>query len=235
MALYFISDLHLSPSVPTVTAGFKAFLTELTPQDSLYILGDFFDAWIGDDEDAPYYRNIIDELRALTEQGIALFFQHGNRDFLIGDRFAEETGATLLPEEHLVEDQGLRAVVLHGDSLCTRDQEYMAFRAQARNPLFQQQILSLPLEQRRVMAAQLRAQSKHMNSNKAEDIMDVTPEEVSALFERHEVDTVIHGHTHRPQRHPHPHGERIVLGDWHDTGWYLKATDETLELVEFPL
>jgi len=236
MAAYFISDLHLQPSAPKLAEGFHAFLKQIDDVKQLYILGDFFDAWIGDDEDHPFYLEILDALKALVDSGVETFFLHGNRDFLIGEDLANKTGVQLLPEQYTVSLAGKNVLLMHGDSLCTTDTEYMAFRAQVRNPAWQQQILSLPLDQRRQMAAQLRAQSKSMNSNKAEDIMDVNPSDVQALFDANDIDILLHGHTHRPNRHTLPNEkERIVLGDWGETGWYVKADEDSLELVEFPI
>jgi len=234
MTAYFISDLHLQPSAPSLTQGFYTFLKQIDDAKQLYILGDFFDAWIGDDEDHPFYKEIVASLKACVDGGLETFFIHGNRDFLIGKDLAKETGIQLLPEQHELELVGKKALLMHGDSLCTTDTEYMAFRAQVRNPAWQQQILSLPLDQRRQMAAQLRSQSKSMNSNKAEDIMDVNPHDVDALIESNNVDILIHGHTHRPNRHTLTNGkERIVLGDWGKNGWYLRADNKKLDLVEF--
>lgn len=234
MATYFISDLHLNPEAPAITAGFKAFIANtLIEADTLYILGDFFDAWIGDDEDHPYYVDIVSELSALKDRKITVLFMHGNRDFLIGEQFAKDSGTSLLPDPSLIEVNGLKVLLMHGDSLCTDDTEYMAFRTQVRNPAWQGQILSLPLEQRRAMAAQLRAQSKSMNSNKAEDIMDVSEDEVTRVIQAHGVNILLHGHTHRPAKHQHDGFERIVLGDWGKQGWYVSVNDKNLELHSF--
>lgn len=239
MASYFISDLHLQPSEPKLAGGFYHFLDEIASDaKQLYILGDFFDAWIGDDEDGDFYLSIANRLQHLVDAGLPVYFQHGNRDFLISDAFCKKTGIQLLPEMHTLSLAGKQVMVMHGDSLCTGDIEYMAFRAQVRQPAWQQHVLSMPLEQRRQMAAQMRAQSQSMNSNKAEDIMDVNPNDVTALFEQNDIDVLLHGHTHRPARHAilHPtlnNKERIVLGDWGKTGWYLRADDHTLDLIEF--
>ncbi|WGO96593.1 UDP-2,3-diacylglucosamine diphosphatase [Saccharophagus degradans] len=241
MARYFISDLHLQPSRMDLAKGYYDFCEQhLSQGDELYILGDFFDAWIGDDEDGDFYKDVIQQLAALKGRGVRTYFMHGNRDFLVGDKFAELTGATLLEENCTITlTDGRIALLLHGDSLCTDDIEYMAFRQQVRNPAWQAQILALPLEHRRAMAADLRAKSKSMNSNKAEDIMDVAETSVNATFEKANTSLMIHGHTHRPNRHKHTNSlgvcERIVLGDWEQTGWYLKDDNSTVELVEFPL
>ncbi len=234
MVSYFISDLHLSPATPRLTTAFYAFLDEkLADADALYILGDFFDAWIGDDEDDPYYLEVQQKLATKVAQGLPISFVHGNRDFLIGDNFAKATGVTLLPEQVTLEIAGRKALLMHGDSLCTDDTEYMAFRAQVRSPQWQAQVLSLPLAQRRAMAAQMRSESTSMNSNKAEDILDVNSTDVEALFASADIELLLHGHTHRPARHKLDFGERVVLGDWNNTGWYVRADKQNLDLVEF--
>lgn len=236
MAIFFISDLHLSAERPAITQAFADFLqTTAKGADALYILGDFFDAWIGDDEDAPFAAQIKNLLSDYASTGTPVYFMHGNRDFLIGEQFAREAQIELLPDPSVIDLYGEPVLLMHGDSLCTRDQEYMQFRQQVRSPAWQAQILALPLAQRRQMAVGLRAQSKSMSSMKAEDIMDVTPEEVLKSLREHQVSTLIHGHTHRPNRHALAEGERIVLGDWESHGWYLKATPEKTVLVDFEL
>lgn len=207
--------------------------------DALYILGDFVDAWIGDDDDSAFAAQLKTTLSNYAATGTPIRFMHGNRDFLIGEAFAKAASMELLPDPSVVDLYGQPILLMHGDSLCTRDLEYMAFRQQVRSPTWQAQILALPLAQRRAMAAQLRAQSKSMSSMKAEDIMDVTPEEVVNVLRQHGVTTLIHGHTHRPNRHAitvdgEP-GERIVLGDWEEHGWYLQATPEATVLVDFDI
>lgn len=240
MQTLFISDLHLGHRDPRVVRGFLDFLqVTAADADSLYILGDFFDAWIGDDDDDP----LATEIKAALAQYSAhhpTYFIHGNRDFLIGEKFCRDTGITLL-EEHSVINLGERKVLLmHGDTLCTKDLEYMEFRAMVHSPEWQQQVLSLPLPQRRAMAAELRDKSLSLNAIKAEDIMDVTPTEVQRVMEQFGTHTLIHGHTHRPARHQlevaGESAERWVLGDWHDTGWYISADPSgQLNLVEFEL
>lgn len=235
MNTYFISDLHLHPGRDDLAQGLFNFLdTTISDGDTLYILGDFFDAWIGDDEDQPYYIGIKQKLATLAERKITLYFMHGNRDFLIQSGFAKDTSARLIADPTLIELAGKKVLLMHGDSLCTQDVEYMAFRGQVRNLAWQQTILALPLAQRRLMAAEMRKKSMSMNSNKAEDIMDVTPAEVDVVMQAHSADILIHGHTHRPARHQlENHRERIVLGDWDKTAWYIKADDSSIELIEF--
>lgn len=232
MTTLLISDLHLHAGVPEIAKGFLGYLDrEARHADALYILGDFFEAWIGDDYQGEFETRIIEALRQLTDGGTRLYFMHGNRDFLIGDGFAQATGATLLPDPCTVElggePGGERTLLMHGDSLCTRDEAYMKFRAMARDPQWQAQILALPVEQRLELARNLRSQSGEANSNKAEDIMDVTPEEVVKAMTEHGVRTLIHGHTHRPAVHElqvdGQAARRIVLGDWQpEQGWEIR-------------
>ncbi len=242
MTTLLISDLHLHPNEPAIAQGFLDYLErEARHAEALYILGDLFEAWIGDDYQGEFETTIIEALKRLSDAGTRLYFMHGNRDFLIGDGFAAATGATLLPDPCVVELGGERTLLMHGDSLCTRDEAYMAFRAKARDPQWQAQILALPVEQRLELAKQIRQQSGEANSNKAEDIMDVTPAEVQRTMAEHGVLTLIHGHTHRPDVHhlkvDGKPAQRIVLGDWHsDRGWQVRADDQTAPRLEsFPL
>ncbi|QFT54551.1 UDP-2,3-diacylglucosamine diphosphatase [Microbulbifer sp. THAF38] len=240
MSIYFISDLHLDESRPEITQAFFDFLRgPAAGAEALYILGDFFEAWIGDDDDAPLINEVVRELSHYSGTGVELYLMHGNRDFLLGADFALRTGAILLQDPTTLTLAGQQVLLMHGDSLCTRDEEYMAFRRQARDPNWQQGLLAKPLEERRAIAAQIRAASKAMNSRKAEDIMDVTPEEVEKVMREYNANTLIHGHTHRPGRHPFSiddaPAERIVLGDWDHNAWCLKANGETLELMHWPI
>lgn len=240
MRSLFISDLHLGHHLPNIVNGFFRFLDDQAASaDQLYILGDFFDAWIGDDDDDSLVEEIKKQLRdyALHHQ---IFFIHGNRDFLLGERFAQETGITLLPESQVIDLNGEKTLIMHGDTLCTQDAEYLTFRTMVRNPAWQQQVLSLPLPQRRRMAEDLRQKSKSMNAMKAEDIMDVTAEEVVRVMADAGVQTLIHGHTHRPAKHSlvvnNKDATRWVLGDWGKDGWYLDVeTGEAAKLMHFPL
>jgi len=241
MATYFISDLHLDETRPLVTRAFFNWLDGISKQaDALYILGDFFEVWLGDDDNSPLNQEIIRHLKDFSDTGRPLFIMHGNRDFLIGERFNAMTGATLLPDPSIITLYGESVLLMHGDSLCTRDTAYMAFRQQqARNREWQQQILALSLPERRRIAQEMREQSKSMNSLKAEDIMDVTPEEVIRVMAQHNVQRLIHGHTHRPARHDlnidGRVGERIVLGDWGQSGWCLSVSDEGYLLKDWQL
>ncbi|MGB2287424.1 MAG: UDP-2,3-diacylglucosamine diphosphatase [Porticoccaceae bacterium] len=234
MATLFISDLHLSPERPAITRAFLLFLEQRASQASaLYILGDLFEAWIGDDDPSELSQQVQTALRKLSDSGVSVSVQTGNRDFLIGRGFATSTGASLLGDEHIVEAYGHRVLVMHGDSLCTDDQAYQRFRRYARNPLYQFLFKLLPVKRRQRIADQLRAKSMKANSNKASAIMDVNNQAVEAVLERHNVTRLIHGHTHRPDRHQHSGGERIVLGDWHDLGWVLCMDPEGFDLQSF--
>jgi UDP-2,3-diacylglucosamine hydrolase len=233
----FISDLHLHESRPLITRAFFRFLdTTAKDADALYILGDFFDAWIGDDDDQPLVKEVANALRTLSESGTAIFLMHGNRDFLLGEKFANFAKATIIPEETRINLYGKETLLLHGDSLCTADDDYQQFRSMVRNPVWQQQFLTQPLATRRAIATELRNKSKSMNSLKAADILDVTPSEVEAVFKHHQVTQMIHGHTHRPARHQlmidNQKSERIVLGDWHDDFWFVYADQNGVELIK---
>jgi len=240
MTRLFISDLHLNERQPAITEGFFRFLRDRAQGvEALYILGDFFDAWIGDDDRTELSTAVARALNTLSESGTRIYLMHGNRDFLIGDEFARACGAELLPDPSVINLYGRPALLMHGDSLCTRDAEYMAFRRRVRSPQWQAEVLSLPLDKRRELAAHMRSQSQSMNSNKAQDIMDVTPREVEKAMRKERTDLLIHGHTHRPARHPldlngQP-GERIVLGDWHERGWCLVAQPGVLQLESWEL
>lgn len=237
MTTLFISDLHLQPTQPRVLQGCLNFLrTTARGADALYILGDLFEVWVGDDDDAPWLPEIRDALKALHHAGTRLYFLHGNRDFLLGRNFAVHCGLELLPEEAVIDLYGRKTLLMHGDTLCTEDREYLAMRAQLHNPLWQQAALAKSLAERRQLAAALRMESKSAGAQKSAEIMDVTPDEVVRVMEQHNVDLLIHGHTHRPARHSlsvsSKPAERIVLGDWGDQLWYLRASaDGQLDLI----
>jgi UDP-2,3-diacylglucosamine hydrolase len=228
-----ISDLHLEEARPQLTRAFLDFLDRETAEASaLYILGDFFNVWLGDDDDRPLNASIAGALKQCSQRGVAIYLMHGNRDFLLGTEFASATGAALLAEPYVLEHEGQRYLLMHGDALCTLDTDYQQFRTTVRNPAWQQMFLTKPLAERRAFADQARATSRSMNSNKAADIMDVTPIEVETVLREHGIDTLIHGHTHRPAVHRFTvdgiNCKRIVLGDWGDSGWYLELADAPL-------
>lgn len=220
--ILFISDLHLDASRPGTTAALYRFLQEeAVKAEALYILGDLFELWVGDDDDSPLALEVRDQFKQLSQSGTQIYFMHGNRDFLLGQSYAEAAGMTLLPDPHLIEIDGQRVLLMHGDTLCIDDQEYQAFRQQVRQPQWMEMVLSKPLAERRALGRQLREQSQSMSSRKSEDIMDVAQSEVDAIMAQYQVDKLIHGHTHRPARHALPKGERIVLGDWDELAWAL--------------
>ncbi|WP_276850918.1 UDP-2,3-diacylglucosamine diphosphatase [Enterobacter oligotrophicus] len=239
MATLFIADLHLQTEEPAITAGFLRFLRgEAKSADALYILGDLFEAWIGDDDPNPLHREIATAIKALVNSGIPCYFIHGNRDFLLGKRYARESGMTLLPEEQMLDLYGRKVLIMHGDTLCTDDTGYLAFRAKVHTPWIQKLFLALPLFIRSRIATRMRAGSKAANSSKSMTIMDVNPQAVVNVMEKHRVQWLIHGHTHRPDVHSLiANGEpahRVVLGAWHSEGSMVKVTQEGVELIAFP-
>jgi UDP-2,3-diacylglucosamine hydrolase len=236
MPAYFISDLHLSPETPRLTEGFLNFLHALQAEsDELYILGDFFDAWLGDDEDEPFYLELQQQLAQKTQLGLNIYFMAGNRDFLVGKGFSENTGVRILREPTQLTLGSKEMLLMHGDSLCTADKSYMIFRAIVRNAFVQRMARCLPLSSRKKLASKLRSKSKSMNAKKPMMIMDVVQTEVEAKLEKYGADILLHGHTHRPARHKIGDKERIVLGDWGDSGWCLKIKDDNIDLIEFAL
>lgn len=232
----FIADIHLCVEEPAITAGFLHFLRrEAQHADALYILGDLFEAWIGDDDPNPLHAEVA---QALSQLNIPCFFIHGNRDFLVGKRFARAAGMTLLPEEQLLDLYGKRVLIMHGDTLCTDDVGYLRFRAKVHQPWLQKLFLALPLFIRQRIAVKMRAGSKEANSSKDMAIMDVNQQAVEAVMHRHHAPILIHGHTHRPAVHQlmvdgHP-AERIVLGAWHEQGSMIRVSAEETALISFP-
>ncbi|HIE9468791.1 TPA: UDP-2,3-diacylglucosamine diphosphatase [Klebsiella variicola subsp. variicola] len=239
MATLFIADLHLQTEEPAITAGFLRFLQgEARQADALYILGDLFEAWIGDDDPNPLHQQIASAIKAVVDAGVPCYFIHGNRDFLVGQRFARQSGMLLLAEEERLDLYGREVLIMHGDTLCTDDPGYLAFRAKVHTPWIQRLFLALPLLIRRRIAARMRADSKAANSSKSMDIMDVNPQAVVDVMERHHVQWLIHGHTHRPAVHElQANGQpawRVVLGAWHSEGSMVKVTTDDVELIHFP-
>jgi len=231
MTKLFISDLHLQAARPDITDRFFRFLeTEAAQAEALYILGDLFEAWIGDDDPDEHNREVQAAMRRLTDAGVAGYFMHGNRDFLIGDAFAERTGFTLLEDPVVHDLYGTPVLLSHGDAYCTDDVDYQAFRRQSRDPAWQQQVLSMSVEQRRALAGQAREESRAAMVDKAEDIMDVNADAVAAALREAGVATLVHGHTHRPAVHEldldGAPATRIVLGDWYEQGTVLHWTPE---------
>ncbi|WJM94596.1 UDP-2,3-diacylglucosamine diphosphatase [Pseudomonas defluvii] len=233
-----ISDLHLQEERPDITRAFLDLLEGRARQaQALYILGDFFEAWIGDDAMTPYQASICQALRALSDSGTQIFLMHGNRDFLIGQAFCKAAGCTLLNDPCVVEMGGEPVLLMHGDSLCTRDLAYMKLRRYLRNPLSLWILRHLPLSTRQKLARKLRSESRTQTRMKANDIVDVTPEEVPRIMQQHAVRTLVHGHTHRPAIHKLALGNtparRIVLGDWDRQGWALQVDEQGFQLAPF--
>jgi UDP-2,3-diacylglucosamine hydrolase len=236
----FISDLHLQESHPRTAEAFFRFLAERAAHArQLYLLGDIFEYWAGDDDlGTPFHQRVVTALRTLADAGVAIFWIAGNRDFLVGAGFARAAGLSLLAEPHLLTAGGTRIALVHGDAECTADTRYMAFRAQVRDPGWQQQFLALPLAQRKQIIAGLREGSREAHTTKSYEIMDVTPEAIGALFESTGADVIIHGHTHRPNLHHSAARRRYVLPDWElDTepargGWIALQGDGTVSRHE---
>lgn len=239
MATLFIADLHLHTEEPAITAGFLHFLDGVAREaDALYILGDLFEAWIGDDDPNPLHQRVAGAIRALVDSGVPCYFIHGNRDFLLGKRFARESGMQLLPQEKVLNLYGRNMLIMHGDTLCTDDAGYQAFRAKVHQPWLQTLFLALPLFIRHRVAAKMRAGSRAANSSKSLAIMDVNQQAVIEAMEKHRVQWLIHGHTHRPAVHQLTANDapawRAVLGAWHSEGSMIRVSESDVELVQFP-
>ena len=225
----FISDLHLSDERPEITALFLRFLqNDAARARALYILGDLFEVWLGDDAVLPAYQPVIDGISALTAGGVPVYVMHGNRDFLIGERFVQLSGCRLLEDPTVIELDGKRTLLMHGDTLCTDDVEYQHFRTQVRNPDTQRQFLALPINERIALAKHYRQESRERSRSKTEEIMDVNQGAVMDIMRRHEVYQMIHGHTHRPAVHSftldNHSAQRIVLGDWYEQASILRCS-----------
>lgn len=235
---YFISDLHLTETRPDICSAFFDFLdTHMTSEvDALYILGDFFEVWVGDDHQTPFTQDIAARLNALSKLGIKVYFVHGNRDFLIGQQFARQAGMTLLPEQAVIDLYGVQTVILHGDEMCTQDEAYQAFRKKSRGWWWPKLMLAMPLWYRKNVARKARERSKLSQMDKPPEVLDVTFEAVSAMFDKYAVKDMIHGHTHRPKIHKDEisGSTRTVLGDWYSQSSYLVANKNGLTLHANP-
>jgi len=223
MTIIFISDLHLDEQRPDITELFLRFLkTEAKQASALYILGDFFEAWIGDDDLSPFNQTIISALKNATQQGLPIYMMHGNRDFLLGKNFFKQTGCVLLPDEYVLDIYGSPTLLLHGDTLCTTDTAYLKFRKKSRNWLMQKLFLLKSLQARLLLAKKYRDASKAHTSTLSDNIMDVTQAEVIRVMQKYQVQHLIHGHTHREAVHEFQLDNvlrtRTVLGAWHERG-----------------
>ena len=236
MTHYFISDLHLDPSRSHCTEGFLRYLSRIQASDQLYILGDLFEAWLGDDDDTAFTRAIAAALQTCSG---TLYFMHGNRDFLLGEVYAKRCGLTLLPEYHQITVGSESILLLHGDSLCTDDTAYMKIRPMLRDPSFQKQLLAKPILERQAIALDARAESQAHTSQTKLAIMDVNPQAVRDALLAQQCQTMIHGHTHRPFDHhsvlEDQIGRRMVLGDWDIEGWHIRERQGALILEAFAL
>lgn len=235
----FISDLHLDGAWPEISEHFLSFLANRASKaSSLYILGDLFETWIGDDDDDPHKAEVGQALHALSLAGVKIFFMHGNRDFVLGEAFARRAGMTLLGESCVLELGTERVGLVHGDTLCSDDLEYQAFRSMVRNPQWQQRMLALSLEQRRAFASQARDVSRSNMGDSPAEIMDVNQQTVEQTMLELDVSTLIHGHTHRPGIHRFElagrQARRIVLGDWYEHGSVLCWDGNEFELESLP-
>ena len=241
MSVLLISDLHLQEERPDVTRAFYDFLqNRARGAEALYILGDFFEVWIGDDGMTPYHDGIAKALHELADSGTRIYLMHGNRDFMIGKAFCRKAGCTFLPDPSLVQLGGESVLLMHGDTLCTRDVQYLRKRARIRSPLGLFILRHLmPLSRRQALARKLRNESLERTAMKAADIIDVTPEEIPRIMQKYGVQTLIHGHTHRPAVHQlEVNGKparRIVLGDWDKQGWALQVDGSNFVQAPFPI
>lgn len=240
MTTLFISDLHLCAERPDITSAFLEFLNayRVRRPEALYILGDLFEVWIGDDASIDDHQPVIAALRHFTQSGIPVYVMHGNRDFLLGSAFETASGCRLIAEPVIVNLYGTPTLLMHGDTLCTDDVEYQRFRAQVRNPAWQQKVLALTPQQRAALAQDYRAQSREKSSQKSMEIMDANPQAVENTLRQHSVLHMIHGHTHRPAVHDitvdsNP-ARRTVLGDWHHQGSVLVCDPGGCTLTTLP-
>ena len=233
----FVSDLHLCPTRPAINALFERFLQGTAPQaEALYILGDFFEYWAGDDDLAePFHSAIARQLNTLKKSGTRIYLMHGNRDFLIGEDFLRASQATLLPDPSIIDLYGQPTLLMHGDTLCSDDVAYQDFRAQVRSPEWQAAFLATPLVTRKAQIEALRKQSTQAKSTKPAEIMDTNADTVAAALRAHGYPRLIHGHTHRPAHHIHNVDgkicERRVLPDWYEVGGYLRCDAEGCEAL----
>jgi UDP-2,3-diacylglucosamine hydrolase len=239
MASLFVSDLHLDASAPWAIETFIEFVAaEARSGSALYILGDLFEAWVGDDQLNTATAPVLDALRALTGAGVRCYLLHGNRDFLIGAGFTRVTGVTLLPDPVVATIEGTPTMLTHGDLLCVDDHSYQELRSIVRQPHWQRRFLALPYATRAMLADEARAGSKAHTQRVAPDIMDVNPQAVIAAFRATDTRRMIHGHTHRPAVHKHDvdgkASERIVLDAWYERASYLRVEPGSVQAVAIP-
>ena len=232
----FISDIHLSEDNPHLTDAFKLFLNESKKTCThLFILGDLFEIWIGDDDDNPFIQDIKKALIDFTSDGPETFLMHGNRDFLIGEAFANEVSISVLPDPYTLDINGMKTILSHGDFLCTDDVDYIEFRNKVRSEKWQKDFLSKSIDERNEIANSLRSDSRDATSEKSLEITDANLETVNNFIQENKPDIFIHGHTHRPKIHEHNSTKRVVLGDWDKCGWYFSIEENSLNLKEFKI
>ena len=237
MTTVFLSDIHISDQHPEISEHFKEFLlNEKSKINTIYILGDLFEYWLGDDDPNPSYGEIKLLLKKLSQKGLSIFFIHGNRDFLIGEKFAEEAGCHILRDPKVIDLFGKKVLISHGDIFCKDDKKYQSFRDQTRDPEWKKSILGKPLHFREEFAKQARLESIKHTSSKKNEIMDVNKDEILKMYEKYNVDIIIHGHTHRPAIHDvffnGRNCQRIVLGDWYEQGSILKCDETGFDLIK---
>ena len=237
MATYFISDLHLERIESPITNILTTFLDDLNQNDSLYILGDLFESWIGDDNVSELSQYISDRLLMLSKRNISVAIMHGNRDFLIGEDFCKASSIELINDPRIIEIDTKKVMLTHGDELCTDDKEYQAFRSVVRNPLWQKDFLNFPISKREKIAGEAKDASKDSKESKAMEIMDVNTDAVLKAFNDHDIEIMIHGHTHRPNIHKVSNEgknlTRYVLGDWSkNSAIILKWNEAEVELMD---
>jgi len=233
MSILFISDLHLSEDEPKTIEIFLKFLTDTAPNaEALYILGDFFEVWVGDDENTALHQKVSSALSKLAKKGVKVYFMHGNRDFLIGNTFAGRAHFTIIEDPTIIKPYGLDILLMHGDTLCIDDENYQKFRKKARNRFYQKVFLMLPLFLRRKIAASMRNASKKYTTSTDTAIMDVNTDEVLKVSQKYACKLIIHGHTHRPAIHKGNDIIRVVLSDWHGQGQYAELTPENEILIK---
>jgi UDP-2,3-diacylglucosamine hydrolase len=231
MSSCFISDLHLDHKREDIKKAFFKFLeSEAYEFKNLYILGDLFEVWIGDDFEDDFTNQVISKLKKFSQSNKNIYIMHGNRDFLLGEKFAEKCGAKLIPDPLILDDKGKKIMLSHGDIFCTDDMEYQDFKEKVRNEKWKIEFLSKNLRDREEIAKNLRKESSVKNANKQDYLMDVNKSEVEKIAQENEIEILIHGHVHRPKIHNEVFGQRIVLGDWDKKYWFISLIDEQVRL-----
>ena len=232
----FISDIHLSEDTPHLTNAFKVFLNESKEICTHhFILGDLFEIWIGDDDNNPFNQDIKKALIDFTSDGPKTFLMHGNRDFLIGEAFADEVGISILSDPYTLDINGMKTILSHGDFLCTDDIDYMNFRSEVRSDEWRKDFLSKSVDERNDIANSLRSNSRDATSEKPLEITDANLDTVNNFIKKNKPDIFVHGHTHRPKIHKHNSTKRVVLCDWDKSGWCFSIIENNLDLKEFKI